>query len=112
MGTTDSKEEAKDLSEIFPAPAGLFLSGRPRVSEDRLSKLQIGAILDITCAHTEVEHQNPAPSPWSKLSFMNIPVFDTDNSDLKRYFVPAIAFISDMRGRYSSCQFIESVVVS
>lgn len=98
MGAAGSHPETKDLSEIFPAPGGLYLSGRPRVSEDRLVKLQIGAILDITCAHTGTEHESPAPSPWDKIPFMNVPVFDTENSDLKRYFTPTIAFISDMRG--------------
>lgn len=99
MGTSDSKCGFTDLYEILPAPAGLYLSSRPpRLAEPLLLKRGIGAILDVTCAHTPIEHHTSAHSPWSsKMKYLNLPVFDTEESDLKRYFGPANAFISASR---------------
>jgi protein-tyrosine phosphatase len=99
MGASDSKNDFADIHEILPSPAGLFLSSRPpRLAEALLQKKGIGAILDVTCAHAMIEHFAAANSPWTpKMKYMNLPVFDTEESDLKRYFVPAIAFISDAR---------------
>lgn len=89
-----------DLSEIIPPPAALFLSSRPPAECEAwlLSAKHIGAILDVTNAHSSTAG-SPCASPWGPdIRYLNIPVFDTSETDLKAYFAPAVDFIHRARG--------------
>jgi len=89
-----------DMSEILPPPSALFLSSRPPPECEAwlTSAKHISAILDVTNAHSLVAG-NPCASPWgSDIKYLNIPVFDTSETDLTRYFSSAVDFIHRARG--------------
>lgn len=90
----------EDISEILSPPSALYLSSRPPlICEAWLtSSKHIGAILDVTNAHS-CDAGTACVSPWQPgIRYMNIPVFDTSETDLTCYFTSAVDFIHRARG--------------
>jgi len=104
----------KDISQILPNPATLFLGARPHPPGARLEQWLIdhgiGAILDLTTFYSPHKRikgvrggelvYSPRSNPWSsKIDYKNIPVFDLSTVDLYAVFKEAHDFIHENRVR-------------
>jgi len=104
----------KDISQILPIPATLFLGARPHPPGPRLEQWLvdhgIGAVLDLTTFYSPHKRikgtrggelvYSPRVSPWSpRIDYKNIPVFDLATVDLYAVFKEAHDFIHENRVR-------------